>query len=162
MPAGLSVGVSSGNCVVTGTPTATASGTTVQIRGTNAGGTGSAATFTFNISLGLPVITSGTPATGAEGIAYGGYTITATNSPTSYSVLGTLPPGLTLNAGTGAITGTPTVTAGPYPQTYPVTVQATNATGTGSASRTFTINKPVPTVSVPGSPVFGYTGVAFS
>ena len=47
----------------------------------------------------------------------------------------TMPPGLTLNTVTGLISGTPT-TAG----TYPLTVSATNAAGTGSKGLTITIN----------------------
>ena len=47
----------------------------------------------------------------------------------------TMPPGLTLNTVTGLISGTPT-TAG----TYPLTVSATNAAGTGSKALTITIN----------------------
>ena len=158
LPPGLGLNTASG--VISGTPT-TVGGFTANITATNAGGTGAAAAITINVSLGPPVITSGTPPTGAEGVAYAGYTITASNSPTLYGVIGTLPPGLALNTATGLISGTPSLTAGPYPQNYPVTVQATNGTGTGSAARTFTINKPVPSVTSAAT-ASGQTGVAFS
>lgn len=49
---------------------------------------------------------------GANGIAYGGFTVSASGgtSPYVFSVAsGTLPTGLSLNASTGAVTGTPTV-----------------------------------------------------
>jgi hypothetical protein len=51
------------------------------------------------------------------------YTLSATYSPT-YSVVGTLPPGITLNPNSGAVTGTPTQAG-----TYGVTFVATNSSG---------------------------------
>ena len=80
-----------------------------------------------------PTITSPTSASGAVNSAFS-YQITATQSPTSYSVVGSLPPGLSLNTASGLISGTPT-TAG----TYNVTVRATNSAGTGTAALTITI-----------------------
>ncbi|CAM2865722.1 putative Ig domain-containing protein [Rariglobus hedericola] len=56
-----------------------------------------------------------------------GFQITATNSPSSYTATG-LPPGLSVNTGTGTIGGVPS-TAG----LYVVTVGATNAHGTANA-----------------------------
>jgi hypothetical protein len=79
-----------------------------------------------------PLITSATSAGGTVGTAFS-YQITATNSPTSYGATG-LPAGLSVNTATGLISGTPT-SAG----TSMVTVKATNAIGTGSATLTLTI-----------------------
>ena len=62
------------------------------------------------------------------------YTITATNSPTSYSATGLQS---WQSRSTNVITGTPT-TAG----TFSITVSATNAGGTGSLVVAFTINPP--------------------
>ncbi len=56
------------------------------------------------------------------------HTLTATNSPVSYSA-SALPDGLTLNTSTGVISGTPT---GPAGVTW-ATVGATNPAGTGTA-----------------------------
>src|SRR5437899_7010345 len=137
LPAGLSVNTSTG--VISGTPT-TAGTYSVTISATNAGGTGSA-TLTLTINPATPVIQPPFTATGQVGVAFS-YQITATNSPTSFNVTGLLPAGLSVNTSTGLISGTPT-TAG----TYSVTISATNAGGTGSATLTLTINNPVPTIT---------------
>jgi hypothetical protein len=84
-----------------------------------------------------PVITSATTASGTAGKAFS-YQITATNTPTSYGVTG-LPAGLSVNGGTGLISGTPTSTG-----TSTVTLSATNAGGTGNATLTLTIAAAVP------------------
>ena len=83
-----------------------------------------------------PVVNSTLTATGTHGSPFS-YTITGTGSPTSYGATGQplLPAGLTVNTSTGVISGTPT-TAG----TSTVTIWATNATGSGSASLVLTIN----------------------
>lgn len=154
---GLSI---SSSGLISGTPNAVGS-FPISVTATNAGGTSAAGTITINVTLGPPSITSGSPVAGAEGVVYAGYTITGTNSPTSFSVVGALPNGLTLNTGTGAITGTPSGNAGPYPQSFNVTVRATNATGTGSLAVTVIINKPVPTINSAPTAT-GATGVAFS
>ncbi|HTB51654.1 MAG TPA: putative Ig domain-containing protein, partial [Ferruginibacter sp.] len=112
-------------------------------------------TFTLNTVL-PPVITSGTTASGVVGTVFGGYTITATNGPTSYSIGGTLPAGLSLNTSTGAISGTPTATG-----TFIDTVKATNTAGTGKQVLTFTItNPPIPVVT--GGTTSGVIGTAFT
>src|SRR5205823_3340701 len=102
------------------------------------GGTSNSVTFTINPPP--PVITSATTASGTVGVAFS-YQITATNNPTSSNAT-SLPAGLTMNTTTGVISGTPT-TAG----AYTVTISATNAGGTGSATLTLTINNPVPTTT---------------
>jgi chitodextrinase len=61
------------------------------------------------------------------------YVITATNAPTSYAAQG-LPSGLTLDSGTGIITG-----AVATPGTYNSIISATNRGGTGQANLTWNI-----------------------
>jgi hypothetical protein len=87
-----------------------------------------------------PAITSATSASGTVGSAFS-YQITATNTPVSYGATG-LAAGLTINSGTGLITGTPT-TAG----TSTATLSATNSAGTGNATLTLTIAAPVPGIT---------------
>ncbi|HMG81657.1 MAG TPA: putative Ig domain-containing protein, partial [Ferruginibacter sp.] len=79
IPGGLSFNTTTG--VLSGTPTTVAT-TTVSISATNGGGTGNG-TVVVTINPAVPVVTSNT-ATGTVGTAFS-YTITATNSPTSYT-----------------------------------------------------------------------------
>jgi len=91
----------------------------------------------------IPVITSATTASGTYETVFGGYTVVASGSPTSFSETG-LPTGLTLNTFTGLISGTPT-----QPGTFSVHLTATNnITGSGTATLTLTVSKAPLTVAV--------------
>ena len=80
-----------------------------------------------------PVVSVGSP-TGNVAAPFS-YSISATNSPSSYALAsGTLPVGLTLNTATGVITGTPATFGA-----LSVTVTATNSIGT-SAPATLNFN----------------------
>jgi PKD repeat protein len=153
LPSGLWVNTTTG--LISGTPT-TAGTSTATISATNAGGTGSATlTLTINASApSVPAITSATTAGGTVGAAFS-YQITASNSPTSFGATG-LPAGLSVNTSSGLISGTPT-TAG----TSTVTLSATNAGGTGTASLTVTINPAPPTITS-ATTASGKVGTAFS
>jgi hypothetical protein len=129
LPAGLTANTSTG--AITGTP-ASPGTSNVVISANNATGTGPAVQLAITVGS-APAITSSLAATGTVGVALT-YTLSASNSPTGYTV-GTLPAGLIYNVAGGTITGTPT-TAG----TTSVPVSASNATGSGpSASLVFTI-----------------------
>lgn len=135
LPTGMSINTGTG--LITGTPSA--SGTfNATVSATNLVGTGNLA-VTFNITpTTVPSITSPTSASGTLGVAFSS-TIVATNPPiTGYSGA-SLPPGITVNAVTGAITGTPTT-----PGVYNSTLTATNAAGPGNLPVTFTITAPAP------------------
>jgi len=89
--------------------------------------------FDINVSAAVPVITSANSATFTVG-TFGTFTVTASNSPISFAVSGALPSGVTFNASTGVLSGTPaTGTKG----TYNLTFTATNANG-GPKPQSFT------------------------
>jgi hypothetical protein len=129
LPAGLTVDTVSG--LISGTPTG-AGTSNVTLSATNSGGTGSGP-LTLTVTVALVITSSGT-ANGTVGTAFS-YQITATNSPTSFGASG-LPAGLTVDTGSGLISGTPTGASG----TYSVTLSATNNVGTGTAPLTLTIS----------------------
>jgi hypothetical protein len=130
LPAGLTVNTTTG--VISGTPTAAAT-TNSTITATNGNGTDTK-TLVFTITTGgaAPVINSALTKTGNVGTALS-YTITATNTPTSFGATG-LPAGLTVNTTTGVISGTPTAAA-----TTNSTITATNGSGTDTKTLVFTI-----------------------
>lgn len=102
-----------------------------------------------------PTITSPTPSAGQAGTAYS-YTVTATGSPApTFSVSsGALPPGLTLDTTTGAITGTPTT-----PGTYVFSITADNGTPPTSVVQYSVTIAPAPVVAaVPAPPELPDTG----
>jgi len=149
----------SGN-VLTGTPPAPATYLATLIAA-NANGVGTEP-ITINATTSggsgpvAPSITSSGTASGTTGSAFS-YQIVANNSPTSYGATG-LPAGLSINTGTGVISGTPSATG-----TTNVTITASNAGGTGSKTLTITISAgasaPVVTSAATAS---GTVGSAFS
>jgi len=106
-------------------------------------GVGGTATRTITVTVNPPPgITSPLTANGTNASTFS-YTITASNSPTSFGATG-LPAGLTVNTGNGVISGTPTTFG-----SFPVVVSATNVTGFGIATLSLTIaNTNIPPVFV--------------
>ena len=99
------------------------------------------ATLTINGSIpGAPVIQHPNTATATQGTAFVGR-IDASASPTSYAASG-LPDGLSVNASTGKISGTPTGYG-----VSNVTLSATNAAGTGTATLTLTVHERKPAIT---------------
>jgi len=134
-PAGLSINTTTG--FISGTPTGPVGPTSVTISASNAQGAGPSATLVITVNPAIPVVSAGT-ITGVAGTAIPPFQIVATNSPSSYGVNPALPPNLSLNTGTGQITGA-AITA----QNTTRTITASNVTGT-SAGATLTINIAAP------------------
>jgi large repetitive protein len=102
-----------------------------------------------------PNLNSNGNATGFVEIPFS-YQITANQTITTWGATN-LPGGLTVNASTGLISGTPTTV-----ETKSVVLSGTNANGTGTRTVTFTINPPPPPTITSSGTATGTWGVAFS
>ena len=126
---------------ITGTPQDTGSAT-ISLTATGPGGTSAATTATISIAVGPPTIVAGQSFTGKVGMTFTSATLTlddALDRPaTSWSATG-LPAGLSLNATTGAITGTPTAEG-----SFTATITATGPGGTDSETILFSILSVIP------------------
>jgi hypothetical protein len=125
LPAGLTLNAATG--AITGTPT-TAGMSSFTAQATDSGTPQQIATKQFNIIVNpvLAISTTSLPS-GTVGTVYSQSLQTNGGgiSPIAWSItLGSLPPGLTLNAGTGVISGTPTTATG---SPFNFTVQAADS-----------------------------------
>lgn len=150
LPLWLSLNSATG--VIAGTLPSVATTTvySIDLTATNSGGNGPAVlALTVSPAVVTPAITSSFTASGQSGQAFT-YTILASGNPSSFSS-DNLPSWLSLNATTGAITGTlPTVSA---TTTYSIDLKATNSAGSGPAVLTLTVTAPgnLPSISSPSS-----------
>ncbi len=139
LPTGLTLNTSTGQ--ISGTPTVLATATPLTFSVTDVGlpSQTAAANLTLTIAPPVLVITTSTLPSGQVGVPYS-QSLAATGGTGAYNwqVTGTLPTGLTLNASTGAITGTPSAQAAPS-LTFKVTDAGTPAQ-TASVTLTLTIN----------------------
>lgn len=131
---------------ITGTPQDTGS-VTVSLTATGPGGSHTE-TAEILISVGAPIIAAGQTFSGKVGEAFS-QTIAlddALDRPaTSFTRISTMPAGLTLNTGTGEVSGTPTAKG-----TFNVSIRAAGPGGTGeTTSVSFTVSE--------GEPIFTYS-----
>ena len=153
LPPGLNLNASTGE--ITGTPTGSGTANfTIQVADSGSPQQKATKAFTINIYDPLKITTSSLP-NGIVGVGYSA-TLAATGgkSPYTWSIsAGSLPAGLSLNASTGAITGTPT-TVGTSNFTVKVTDSASPASST-TADLSITIVNPlqITTASLPDGTV---------
>jgi uncharacterized protein YhjY with autotransporter beta-barrel domain len=132
LPTGLTLNGATG--VISGTPTAGGTANFTVRASDSAGNTGSQA-YALIIGSNSLTINPATLPPGTQGKSYSQMvTATGGTGPYTYSITaGSLPPGLTLNTSTGAITGTPTTLG-----TSSVTIRAVDTNG-GFGSRSYTL-----------------------
>lgn len=137
------------------TVTIPAGATTGRITVLTAGGAaGSASNFTLTASVSTPVISSAAMAGGQVGSAFS-YQTTATNGPTGFGATG-LPAGLSIDPGTGLISGTPAASGA-----FTVIITAGNAAGGSSAAALVLTILPAAPVLTSAASASGQVGVAF-
>ncbi len=161
LPAGLTLNTTTG--ALTGTPTA--AGTfNFTVLATDATGFPGSRAYTLTVAPPVILIAPATLPNGAVAAAYN-QTITASGGigPYTYAVTaGALPAGVSLNASSGVLAGTPTAGG-----TFNFTVTATGtSTGTGAphtGSRAYALVIAPPTVNLPATTLANATqGVAYS
>ncbi|WP_344930551.1 putative Ig domain-containing protein, partial [Streptosporangium carneum] len=154
LPAGLTLNASTG--VLSGTPTA--SGTySFTVKVTDAVNQSATQAVTLTIAP-PPSFSFSAPPAGEVGVAYGvTLAVTGGTAPYTWSVAaGTLPPGLTLNASTGVLSGTPTASG-----TYSFTAKVTDALNQ-TATRTVTVTVAAQPSFSFSAPPAAQVGVAYS
>ena len=158
LPAGLTF--SSTNGAISGTPTAIASSATYTVTASNTGGSSTAEVIIVVNDVAPSIAYSGSPFTLNKGTAMTTATPTLSGGAvTSWLISPSLPTGLTLDAATGAISGTPTVTS----TSTLYTVTASNTGGSATATLTIVVNDAAPTgVAYSGSPFTLTKGVAMT
>ena len=157
-PSGLSFSTTTGQ--LSGTPTSIQSATNYTITATNAAGSATA-TFTLTVSSAAPAFSlSSTAETRVATTAITGYTITSTGAPiTSYSLVGSLPAGLSFSTANGRITGTPTETR--TATTY--TVIGASASGeTSTATYRLRVTGDIGDTGPGGGLIFYYLAAGFN
>ena len=160
LPGGL--GLDTGTGVISGTPTTAVAAADYTVTGTNAtGSTTATVNITVTAALSAPSgLSYSTPVTYTTGTAITPNTPTIGGGAVStWGVAPALPAGLSLNAGTGVISGTPTAITG----AANYTVTASNAAGSTTSVVNITVNLGAPTaLSYTNDPNIAYVATAIS
>jgi len=146
LPEGLTFNSTTG--VISGTSTAVGTSTTAYIRKTNSGGT-SAKAFAFNVTYVPPTFVTTEFPKAIVGSPYS-FTIETTGKNVVLARAagsGSIPSGLTFNAATGVISGTPT-----SPVSVNLTITATNSGGVVSLVKPFLVANTPPTITLASLP----------
>jgi hypothetical protein len=136
----ISLGVGAGTYFARITPVGDGSPLVDPPTGYTSYGSAGQYTLTGTIIAAAPSITSATTASVAAGAEFN-YAIIGTNGPTSYGATG-LPSGLSVDTGTGLISGRLTVVG-----EFSVALSATNSLGTGNATLTLTVTDSAPVIT---------------
>ena len=156
LPAGLSINGATG--AITGTPTGPNGTASFTVKVADSSNPVQSATQPLSIAVNLPPAPSITTLSLPSDVEFTAYnqTVAATGglAPLTYSVsVGSLPPGLSINAGTGAITGTPTGPSGTANFTVKV-VDKSNPVQSASQPLSIAVNLPpapaITTTTLPG------------
>ena len=148
LPTGLSLNATTG--LISGTPSLAINNTPLTFKVTDSSSPALTASvnLTLTIAPATPVITTTTLPNGQVGVAYS-QTLTATGGSGALTwtlTAGTLPNGLSLNATTGVISGTPTAAVVATPLTFKVTDSSSPAL-TATANLTLTITPAALTIT---------------
>lgn len=135
-PAGMTINSSTG-VVSWPSPTTAGSPFTIQTTATNACGSDTKS-WTLTVAANNPTVNSMANASVACGHAYTSATPSTSGGvpPFTWTLLGTPPAGMTINAGTGVVSW-PSPVASNTP--YTITIQASSSCGSGSTSWTLTV-----------------------
>jgi hypothetical protein len=145
LPAGITLNSASG--ILSGTTNAAGS-FPITVKATDANGCFGTSAYTLTINCQTITVTNPGVNTGTVDAAFSQtFTKTGILGTVSWSETGTLPAGITLNAASGVLSGTPTVNG-----SFPITVKATDTNGCfGTSAYTLTINCQTITVTNPGT-----------
>ncbi|MEK7866544.1 MAG: Ig domain-containing protein, partial [Planctomycetota bacterium] len=156
LPTGLALNASTG--AITGTPTATGT-SSFTVRANDSASRSDTQALSITIDAATLNITTTSLASGQVNVAYS-QTLAAAGGTTPYTwslASGSLPTGLSLNASTGAITGTPTAAG-----TFNFTARATDsASRTDTQALSIVINASTLSITTSSLPN-GSTGTAYS
>ncbi|WP_162130120.1 putative Ig domain-containing protein [Phyllobacterium sp. YR531] len=161
LPAGITLSATGG---ISGTPTATGA-FNFTVTATDSASVTATQNYTLNISA--PTL-SMTPPAGTLSMTYGqafaqNFVASGGTAPYTYAVsAGALPAGVALNASTGALSGTPTVT-GLFTMSIRATDSSTGAGAPFARTQNYVIQVASPTITIaPATVTGGQVGVAYT